>query len=92
MKIVWTFEAKNTFKSNMRYLKNYWSKKEVDDFALEALRTIEIIKKNPHIGKYDEDYDCRILVVVKQISLFYEIENDKIILISFGDNRQEPKY
>lgn len=92
MEIIWTYEAKSTFKKNMKYLKNYWSKKEVDDFASEALRTIEIIKQNPQIGRYDEDYDCRILVIVKQISLFYEIENDKILLISFWDNRQEPKY
>jgi hypothetical protein len=92
MEIVWTFEAKKTFKKNMIYLKNHWTKKEVDNFALEAFRTIEIVQKNPHIGKYSEDYGCHILVVVKQISLFYEIENNKIILISFWDNRQEPKY
>ena len=65
-------------------------KNEVDKFILEAFRTIEIIKTMPHIGRYDEYFQCNILVVVEQISLFYDIEANKIILLTFWDNRQKP--
>lgn len=90
MEIVWSEEAKRTFKNNVNYLKSSWSKKEVDKFVLESLRTIEIIKTMPHIGRYDNYFQCNILVVVEQISLFYAIEADTIILLTFWDNRQKP--
>jgi plasmid stabilization system protein ParE len=90
MEIIWSEEAKKTFKNNVNYLKKHWSKKEVDNFVLEALRTIEIIKTMPHIGRYDDYFQCNILVVVEQISLFYDIEKGKIILLTFWDNRQKP--
>ena len=90
MEIVWSDEAKRTFKNNVNYLKNHWSKKEVDKFVFEALHTIEIIKTMPHVGRYDDYFQCNILVVVEQISLFYDIETDKIILLTFWENRQKP--
>lgn len=90
MEIIWTDEAKKTFKSNTIYLKNNWSKNEVEKFVLEAFATIETIKKMPHIGKYDAFFECNVLVVVKQITLFYKIEDKNIILLTFWNNRQKP--
>ena len=90
MEIIWSDEAKKTFKNNVKYLKKYWSQKEVDSFVFEAFRTLEIIKKMPHIGRYDNYFQCNILVIVEQISLFYDIKDNKIILLTFWDNRQKP--
>lgn len=90
MEIVWTDEAKKTFKNNINYLKDNWSQKEVDTFISEALKVIERIKRMPNLGRYDNDYKCNILTIVEQISLFYDIDCDKIILLTFWDNRQKP--
>jgi plasmid stabilization system protein ParE len=90
MEIIWTDEAKKTFKNNINYLKENWSKNEVQNFVLEAFNSIETIKKMPHIGKYDAFFECNILLVVKQISLFYDVKEEKIILLTFWDNRQKP--
>jgi plasmid stabilization system protein ParE len=90
MEIIWTAKAKQTFYSNVSYLENYWTAEIADNFIKESLRVIEIIKKNPHIGRYDEDYQCNVILIVKQISLFYEVEKTNIILLNFWDNRQKP--
>lgn len=90
MEIIWTQKARNTYWNNVDYLIRYWNENVVDDFENETLRTIEIILKNPTIGRYDEQLKCNIILIVKQISLFYEIKNDKIILLIFWNNRQKP--
>jgi len=35
--------------------------------------------------------EIRGFVIVKQLTLFYKIKQDKIILLNFYDNRQNPK-
>ena len=90
MEIYWTHKAKITFFNNVTYLENYWNDQVAENFENETLRVLEIIEKNPHIGRYDEDFGCNIILIVKQIYLLYEPQNDKIILLTFWDNRQKP--
>lgn len=90
MEIIWTLQAQDSFFKNYEFVQNYWGLNVASDFEFQTLRSIEIIKKNPQIGVYSEDFRCNVLVIVKQISLLYEIENNKIILLNFWDNRQKP--
>ena len=39
----------------------------------------------------DEFGEIRGFVIVKQITLFYQVRNNTIILLNFYDNRQKPK-
>ncbi len=90
MEINWSSEAKKTFKNNIIYLQNNWSKKEVDFFVNETFRIIEIIKTNKYIGKYNQSLNCNVFVIMKQISIFYEIKDNKIEILTFWDNRKKP--
>jgi plasmid stabilization system protein ParE len=90
MDVIWTFQAHKSYWDNMDYLERYWNDSVADNFEYETLRVFEIIKKNPHIGRYDEDFQCNILLIVQQISLLYEIVNNEIVLLNFWDNRQKP--
>lgn len=90
MEIVWTKKARETFEKNVDYLLIYWNEKQAVEFINESIRTIGIVQKNPQIGAYNEDYSSNIILIVKQISLFYVVKKDKIILKNFWDNRQKP--
>lgn len=90
MEIIWTQKARFTFFDNIKYLEHYWNDAIAEDFENETLRVLDIVQKNPHIGRYDEDFGCNVILIVKQISLLYEIINNEIVLLTFWDNRQKP--
>jgi hypothetical protein len=46
----------------------------------------------PEIGSLEnKEYGIRGFVIVKQITIFYQIRDNTIILLNFYDNRQQPK-
>jgi len=59
--------------------------KKVYDF-LDILIEFQEIGSLEHVER-----NIRGFVIVKQITLFYKIKDDKIILLNFFDNRQHPK-
>lgn len=91
MKIIWTDEAKYTFYKNRNYLLHNWSYETSLKFVKNTLHTINLLIKNPQLGKYKMDLRCNVVVISKHISLHYEISNDCLVLIIFWDNRQKPK-
>ena len=90
MEIIWTLTAKNTFKSNIKYLQDEWTEQEVSNFTFEVYRKLELLALNPNMGRYDEELKCRKLVLIKQITLLYIIENNTIFLLSFWNNYKKP--
>jgi hypothetical protein len=46
----------------------------------------------PEIGTLENvERNIRGFVIVRQITIFYKVSGNKIILLDFFDNRQEPK-
>ena len=92
MKIIWTTEAKETYKSNIRYLKKKWTFREIEKFTNEVNDTLTKLRKLPELGKYDSIWECRKFVIVKQITLFYDIvdNGDALVLYSFWNNYKKP--
>ena len=90
MNIVWSNRANYTFYTTRNYLKQYRSNEVAQRFVNEVLRTIDLISKNPHLGKFRHDLECNEILVSKYTSLYYIINKDFIHLIRFYDNRQEP--
>lgn len=90
MKEIWTREAKNTFKENIIYLKSKWTLHEVNSFIEKTLQGIDLIKVNPNIGHYDKIWDAYKLLITPQIYLFYEIDEEHLVLITFWNNYQKP--
>ena len=92
MRVHWTEEAAFSFNDNIAYLIREWNDSVVEDFIDKADEAISSISKHPTlhivIDKKKRVHRC---LVVKQISLFYRIMDDRIELISFWNNYQDPK-
>jgi len=93
MEIVWTNLAKITYFEVIENLNTYWSKKETNHFIKltnKSLTNIETGKIKHRIVLYHTIRKC---VIHKNVSLFYkeDYKNNKIILITFFNNRMNPK-
>jgi len=65
--------------------------KALNDFKKNTLKTLELIGNSPLIYKQtDFDPNIRIGLIKKLSSVFYEVKPDKIEILFFWDNRQEP--
>lgn len=94
MEVIWTSRAKITYFKVLDYLEENWTKKEIVKFSIRTEIVISAIKKNPGIFPYSLNYPkIRKAIVDKNNSFFYYIgiENNKIYLLTFFDNRQNPK-
>ena len=74
MEVIWIENAEKTYTKNYEYLVENWSLKIAEEFSEEALRTIDIISTNPHLGRYNRDFD---------FSSIYSCKANKLILYCF---------
>jgi len=93
-KIIWSAEADKTFEANIKYLEDNWSENEIINFVNKSFEIIDVISKTPLLFKQSKTSKrIRKALIVKQISLYYRINNSKntIELITFWNNFQNPK-
>ncbi len=93
-KIIWSAEADKTFEANIKYLEDNWSENEIINFVNKSFEIIDVISKTPLLFKQSKTSKrIRKALVVKQISLYYRVNNSKttIELITFWNNYQNPK-
>jgi plasmid stabilization system protein ParE len=90
-KVVWTPEALSSFKKILEYLKENWSKKEIDNFIKATNNTIEYISKNPKMFRSTNYKDIHEALVTPHNLLIYKIYPTKIDIITFWDTRRNPK-
>lgn len=65
--------------------------KALNDFRKNTIKTLELIGSSPLMYKETEfDPNIRIALIKKLSSVFYEVKPDKIEVLFFWDNRQEP--
>lgn len=90
MNIIWTEQAELTYLNNIEYLLENWEDSVVTNFIHETERVLSLLATQPNIGRYDPFYKCYRFLVVEQVSIFYMIDPDCIVLKTFWDNRQKP--
>lgn len=90
MKIVWSKKAQYNFYSIQNYLDLYWTPLTSKKFINDVLHINSLLEKNPELGKYRADLECREIVISKHVKLYYQIKEDHIRLIAFWNNRQQP--
>ena len=93
-KILWTEEAIATFNDRIDYLKIHWTEKEIANFRKRSKEYLTTLQQAPLIGKNTGRYkNVHIGLVIKQVSIIYRVNTHKkqIELLSFIDNRQDPK-
>ncbi|WP_056289301.1 type II toxin-antitoxin system RelE/ParE family toxin [Dyadobacter sp. Leaf189] len=90
--VVWTFEAETGFAEIIGYLEDQWTEREVKNFIHRVKKIVKHIAAFPQMFEASPSSPrVRKAVLSKQQSLFYQIEEDRIVLLSFWDNRREPK-
>jgi plasmid stabilization system protein ParE len=90
-KIVWT----ETAAKQRREILKYWTERNKSTTYAEKLievtaKHLKVISKNPEAFKETEIDEVR-ESAMGHFSLYYKITPDKIIVMGFWDNRQDPK-
>jgi len=92
LNIFWSKHADKSFDSIITWLQSNWGEHSVSLFVKKVYEFLEIISEFPEIGSLENtDLNIRGFVIVKQITIFYQVRNEKIIILNFYDNRQRPK-
>jgi len=89
--IVWSKRASHNLDLIITYLEQNWTEKEVKKFAQKLERCIHILEKNPAAFPETKNRPgLRRVVITKQNTLFYKIEEECVKLVNIFDTRQNP--
>ena len=90
--IYWSKRADNKFDKIISYIDEEWGEVVARAFVKKVYDFLDILVEFPEIGSIEHaEREIRGFVIVKQLTLFYKIKEEKIILLNFFDNRQNPK-
>jgi hypothetical protein len=91
MNIEWTILSKDDYFQNIEYLENYWTEKEVLNFITEVDYCINLLSKG-NVSFIKSDFESVFkMVIIKQITLYYSLANNKVFLLRFWNNYQDLK-
>ncbi len=90
-KVYWTTEAEETFNKNITYLEQEWTETVIEGFINKTEEIINTIQANPLlypvVNKRKGIHKC---LIVKQVSLYYRITENRLELLTFWNNYQNP--
>jgi len=89
MKIEWTLLSKNDYWKNIEYLETQWAEKEVLNFINEVHYSLDLLAKGNVIFVKSDYANTYKMVLIKQITIYYSIENETIYLLRFWNNYQD---
>ena len=91
LEIVWSSRADKKFDKILEYLVKEWGNKVTKLFVKKVYDFLDILSEFPEIGTLEnKEKGIRGFVIIKQVSIFYIIRNNRIIILNFFDNRQSP--
>ncbi len=89
--IIWNRQASNSFNTIINYLQDEWSESVTRNFVVRTYQIIDLLSENPEMGLIENaEKQIRGFVITKHNTLFYRVEEGKLILLNFFDNRQSP--
>jgi plasmid stabilization system protein ParE len=90
--IYWSKKADEKFDRILDYLNVEWGERITSAFVKKVYDFLDILVEFPEIGSLENPKrNIRGFVIVRQITVFYKISGDRIILLNFFDNRQGRK-
>jgi plasmid stabilization system protein ParE len=93
MRVVWSANAEFTFDVIVNYIEEKFGVAATKKFIGKVDAVIFSISKQPYIYKSSSfNKKVRKATINKQCSLFYEVNNQTVLLAYFWNNRQEPLY
>ena len=90
MEVVWTQESEQDYYTQIDILLERWGQPTAEKFADQAFETIEHIVAYPQMYARTDNPEIRKAVVNQHISLYYRLEEQRITLLRFWPNRQNP--
>jgi plasmid stabilization system protein ParE len=90
MQVYVTSRAERNFESIVDYIKEKWGEKTAKEFIQKVDEIFKLLKNYPLMGLVEKD-DIRGFQLSRQTRLLYRIRDNKIIILSFFDVRQDPK-
>jgi plasmid stabilization system protein ParE len=91
LNINWTAEALYTYQNILAYLQEEWTEKDILNFIDRTEKLLKLISQQPYSFKASAYKEIRQAVIGKQNSLYYLVRNNEILLLTFWDNRIDPK-
>jgi plasmid stabilization system protein ParE len=93
-KIIWQPRAVNTYLKNIKYLKENWSEKEIENFETACSNKLYNISNHPHLGssRRKKNSNIRFTLINKRVALIYQFKPKKkeIVLLFFWNTYQNP--
>ena len=90
MQVYLTPRAERNFDSIVEYIKQRWGEKTGKEFIQKVDEIFKLLKDCPLMGQI-ENNDIRGFQLSRQTRILYRIRDNKIIVLSFFDVRQDPK-
>jgi plasmid stabilization system protein ParE len=92
LEIFWSKRADNKFDKIPDYLSAEWGDRVTSAFVKKVYDFLDVLVEFPEIGTIEHvERNIRGFVLVRQITIFYKVSGNSIILLNFFDNRQNPK-
>ncbi|MTH17425.1 type II toxin-antitoxin system RelE/ParE family toxin [Flavobacterium sp. LC2016-01] len=91
MNVIWAPQAKKDFWNNIDYLEAEWSERVALSFIEKVNTTIELLKNDNVLFIKTNFKSVYKIVITKQISLYYRIENTNLELLRFWNTFQDTK-
>ncbi|WP_294958020.1 type II toxin-antitoxin system RelE/ParE family toxin [uncultured Flavobacterium sp.] len=89
MNVIWAPQAKQDFWNNIDYLEAEWSEKVALSFIEKVNTTIALLKNDNVLFLKTNYKNVYKIVITKQISLYYRIENTNLELLRFWNTFQD---
>ena len=90
MQVFVTPRAERNFDSIISYIKQEWGEKIAEEFIQKVDDIFKLLKTFPLMGQI-ENSDIRGFQLTKHTRILYRLRDNKIIILSFFDVRQNPK-
>lgn len=90
LEIIFTPKAKDSYLSVTTFIQSNWGDRSAKNFVDKTYKLLNLIVKQPYLFKAYQENDVRIGLITKQTSVVYRVHNDRIEVLFFWDNRQEP--
>ncbi len=89
MQVFVTSRAERNFDSIIDYIKQKWGERTAKQFVQKTDEIFKLLKNYPFMGQVEKD-DIRGFQLSPQTRILYRIRDEKIIILSFFDVRQNP--
>ncbi len=89
MEVIWSQRAENDYYQQIDYLMTKWGEDTATKFVDQVFQIIENLVIHPQMYPSSGYQDIRKALVNQHISLFYQVKDERIILMRFWPNAQD---